>query len=100
MLYPAELRGPDGSNSRVSVWRNIGPQGRKADWPPAATRPSGRMSEEVARRQRANKDDIQFNFSGGATGNGRGATGTPSSIRALASARLACPWIRASSRSP
>ena len=41
MLYPAELRGPDGSNSRVSVWRNIGPQGRKADWPPAAMRPQG-----------------------------------------------------------
>ncbi|WP_379548763.1 hypothetical protein ACFCW2_06225 [Qipengyuania sp. DSG2-2] len=24
------------------------PANRKADWPPAATRPSGRMSEEIA----------------------------------------------------
>jgi hypothetical protein len=25
----------------------IGPQGRKADWPPAAMRPLGRVSEEA-----------------------------------------------------
>jgi hypothetical protein len=26
---------------------HLGPQGRKADWPPAAMRPSGRVSEEA-----------------------------------------------------
>ena len=36
MLYPAELRGPGASNSRVSVWRNIGPQGRRPERVPAA----------------------------------------------------------------
>ena len=36
MLYPAELRGPAASNSRVSARRNIGPQGRKPEWAPAA----------------------------------------------------------------
>ena len=36
MLYPAELRGPGASNSRVSVWRNIDPQGSKPERAPAA----------------------------------------------------------------
>jgi len=32
---------------------------RKADWPPAAMRPSGRVSEDTARRRaRANQDAI------------------------------------------
>jgi hypothetical protein len=36
VLYPAELRGPVATISRVSAWRNIGPQGRKPERAPAA----------------------------------------------------------------
>ena len=40
---------------------------RKADWPPAATRPSGRVSEDTrARRGRTNKSLVHFTFRIGA----------------------------------
>ncbi len=43
---------------------------------------------------------LQLSSSGGDTGNGSGATDTPSSISAFASSGVAWPWIVAWSRSP
>ncbi len=100
MLYPAELRGPDRSHSRVSVWRNIVPQGRKVEPPLAAGAAPLRIEQGHYRQGDADIRSFQLSLSGGATGKGSGATGTPSSISAFASERLAWPWIGASSRSP
>ncbi len=77
MVTPARF---ERATYRLGIWRSIrlsyGATGRRITGP-GATGPACGVR--------------QFAFSGGTTGNGSGATGTPSSTKARASAKLALP---------